>query len=129
MARDKPVIWVKWKERYFLKQGWTRSLPDGPLGKSDIEKDDAGVSANQAAKPNRLVIACNKCEVLVQGSESDEAIQTASGEESLDCFACARSAPVQVSVTLRACSSRLKRTLERHVVERRNFTRFTRLFD
>jgi hypothetical protein len=41
MARDKPVIWVKWKERYFCKQGWTRRLPNGLSGKSDIEENEA----------------------------------------------------------------------------------------
>jgi hypothetical protein len=41
MARDKPVIWVKWKERYFCKQGWTRRLPNSLSGKSDIEENEA----------------------------------------------------------------------------------------
>ena len=32
MARDKPVIWVKWKGRYFCKQGWTRRPAKSPVG-------------------------------------------------------------------------------------------------
>jgi hypothetical protein len=35
MARDKPVIWVKWKERYFCEQGWTCKPPNDLSGKSD----------------------------------------------------------------------------------------------
>jgi hypothetical protein len=38
MARDKPVIWVKWKERYFCEQGWTCKLSNDLSGKSDSDR-------------------------------------------------------------------------------------------
>jgi hypothetical protein len=54
MARDKPVIWVRRKQRYFCKQGSTREADKRPSGKSGVEEDDARASADQAVKPDNM---------------------------------------------------------------------------
>jgi hypothetical protein len=51
MARDNPVIWVKWKQKYFSQQGWTYRPAKQPVGKSDVEENDA--SAPHQVAPAR----------------------------------------------------------------------------